>query len=150
METEASLAAAARFTDRHAHSAQRFYKVAGATIGGGIVKQRNEGSPTPDRHMWSAGSTYWLEAGLDVRYGQLDVKDSSDAATLIARRLQYLLSKRTALYFAADRMDDDGASALTIDGGVVAVQIRRRASGRPARWSVCGTPSEASPATGRP
>ncbi len=98
-----------------------FYKVAGATIGGGIVKRRNEGSPTPDRHMWWAGATYWLGSWVfDVQYGQLDVKDSSDAATLIAGRLQYLLSKRTALYFTAGRMNNDGASALTIDGGVVA------------------------------
>lgn len=98
-----------------------FYKIAGATLGAGYIKRKNEASATPNRNMWWAGVTYpagaWL---LDLQYGRLDLQNSPDDASIIALRAQYLLSKRTSVYATAGRVNNSGASTITVDGGVVA------------------------------
>lgn len=101
--------------------ANGFYKVAGATLGGGFMRRDWKAAAAPKRDLWWLGVTYPMAPWVfDVQYGKLDVKNSPDDSSLIAARVQYLFTKRTAIYATAGRVFNRGAAAITIDGGVVA------------------------------
>lgn len=54
---------------------------------------------------------------LDAQLSRLDVKNSADDAQLLATRLVYALSKRSAVYAMAGQMRNRGRSALSLSAG---------------------------------
>jgi len=58
---------------------------------------------------------------VDAQVARKNVKGSPDDTTMLVARLTYALSKRSAVYAAAGRMDNHGQAALALDsGGTVA------------------------------
>jgi predicted porin len=54
---------------------------------------------------------------VDVQWSQLDFSGSASKAAQLLIRSTYSLSKRTALYASAARLDNDGAAAFSVSGG---------------------------------
>ncbi|MBK0114055.1 MULTISPECIES: porin [unclassified Delftia] len=103
------------------HYISGFYKFGDFKLGGGYLHRNNEGAASPRSDFMNIGATYTTgPVVLDVQYGRLNVKESSNDAQMVAIRALYNLSKRTATYVTAGKMYNKGASTFTIDGGVVA------------------------------
>ncbi|WAC71376.1 porin [Roseateles sp. SL47] len=86
-------------------------------VGGGLINRRNEGSTTtPKSKLWYVGAGYTVNPQilLEAELFKLDYKNSANQATLLAVRATYTLSKRTALYATAGRIDNDGTLALSV------------------------------------
>lgn len=103
-------------TDRRSTVAG-WFKVSGWKLGAGVIARRNDGSAaTPRSRLWYAGANWspnaqWM---LDAQVFKLDYKHSANAATLYAVRGTYFLSKRTAVYATAGRVDNNGSLALGV------------------------------------
>lgn len=54
---------------------------------------------------------------LDGQVARRDAKDSPDDVRLLAARLSYALSKRTAVYASIGHIDNDGGSSVALDAG---------------------------------
>lgn len=86
-------------------------------VGAGLIARHNDASAaTPRSNLWYLGASWNVtpQFTADAEFFKLDVKDSANGATLWALRGTYALSKRTALYATAGRIDNDGASALSV------------------------------------
>jgi len=103
-----------------------FYTVGPATIGAGFERRVNEGAPagnastTARSDYWWLGATYRVDViSYDLQYGSLKYNDSStgNGSRVLAARAMYHLSKRTAVYATAGHIDNQGTSAVSIDGG---------------------------------
>jgi len=88
-------------------------------LGAGIIHRDNEGSVTPISNIVFAGTETMLgKWQIDLQVSKLKYADSANAAAVFAARSMYWFSKQTAGYFSLGRLDNQGKSALTIDGGV--------------------------------
>lgn len=86
----------------------------------GVIDRRNEGSTTtPKSRLWHAGASLPLASllTLDATVMKLKYDNSANAATLVAARLSYALSKRTAIYGTVGHIGNDGALALSVSNG---------------------------------
>ena len=94
-------------------------KLGDLKLGAGLLRRRNEGSPTPRSDLLFAGAAYALSPRftIDGEVLRLDFKDSPNRATLAALRGTYHLSKRTAAYVSVGHMRNDGALALSVSSG---------------------------------
>lgn len=95
-------------------------KVANWKLGGGYIRRNNEGSAaTPRSNLYYLGAAYKLTPAftIDGQVGRLDIRDSENQATQLLVRGIYDLSKRTSVYVAAGRIDNDGTSAVTLTAG---------------------------------
>ena len=54
---------------------------------------------------------------LDAQASRLDVKNSANDATLVAAKLTYSLSKRTAVYTTVGHISNGGAAAISVSAG---------------------------------
>ena len=96
------------------------YSTFGAVkLAGGLIRRDNQGSATPRSDLWHAGVVYapsplWT---IDAEWFRLDVKNSSNRATLLTLRTTYFLSKRTAVYATGGHIGNDGAFALSVSSG---------------------------------
>ncbi|RZA31155.1 MAG: hypothetical protein EOP92_32640 [Lysobacteraceae bacterium] len=54
---------------------------------------------------------------IDGQIGKLDYRNSGNDSTQVMVRGIYELSRRSAVYLAAGRIDNDGAAALTLTAG---------------------------------
>ncbi len=96
-----------------------YVNVAKSTIGAGWVHRKNDGSITPTSNYWFLGGSVPVSAFVfDLQYGRITFSNSANAASVIAARALYYLSKRTAVYFTAGQVRNKGGAAYTIDGGV--------------------------------
>ena len=89
-------------------------------IGGGVIDRSiRAATGAADTQLWYLGAAYRLAPALvlDGQLARLTVRHSPDDATLATARLTYHLSKRTAVYGAIGRMDNDGAAAVALDAG---------------------------------
>ncbi|MFG6487305.1 porin [Roseateles sp. BYS78W] len=89
-------------------------------LGAGVIDRRNEGSATtPKSQLWYLGASYPVTQAftLDGEVFKLDYKGSANQATLFAVRGVYTLSKRTAVYATAGRIDNSGTLALGVSNG---------------------------------
>lgn len=98
------------------------YATFGATkVGLGLLRRDNDANPaTPRSNLWYVGASHPLTPSLTLD-GQLyryTVRDSDNRATLLAARLTYALSKRTALYASLARVSNDGQLAMPVSGGI--------------------------------
>ena len=89
-------------------------------LGGGIIDRTIRAATGPvDSQLLYFGAAWPVAPALvlDAQVAKLAVKDSPNDATLATARLTYHLSKRTAIYGAVGRMDNDGTSAVALDAG---------------------------------
>ena len=89
-------------------------------IGGGVIERTIRAASGPvDTQLLYFGAAYPLAPALvlDGQVARLDVKDSPNDSTLATARLTYHLSKRTAIYGAVGRMNNDGVAAVALDAG---------------------------------
>lgn len=89
-------------------------------LGAGVIQRKNDGSTaTPKSQLGYVGVTYSLNPSviLDAEYMRLKFSDSANQAAMLVVRGTYLLSKRTAIYATAGRIDNDGALALSVSSG---------------------------------
>ncbi|MGH8852670.1 MAG: porin [Telluria sp.] len=101
------------------------YYMFGATkLGAGVIdRQTNAVSGVVDSDLYYLGVSHPLAPNLtlDTQLARKDVKDSGDDTNMFVARLTYALSKRSAVYGAVGRMDNNGAAAVALDaGGTVA------------------------------
>ncbi len=98
-----------------------YFKVAGAKIGGGVLRRDNEGSLTrPRSKLWYLGASYPLtpQLTLDGQWASLRYSDANDVnSTLLAARLVYSLSKRTAVYGQVGHISNDRLANVSVSGG---------------------------------
>jgi predicted porin len=89
-------------------------------LGAGLIARDNEASvATPRSNLWYLGAAYNVtpQFVLDGELFRLDFKDSANGAKLFALRGTYALSKRTAVYATAGRINNDGTTALSVSNG---------------------------------
>jgi predicted porin len=104
------------------------HAMVGATrIGGGVIDRKKQ-AVTPanslESHLYYLGASYPIAPvlALDAQLSRLDIKNSDNDTTLLAVRLTYGLSKRTAVYGMAGRIKNAGSAAVALDaGGTVGV-----------------------------
>jgi len=101
------------------------YLMIGPTkIGGGLIdRETNAATGTTESLLWYLGVSHPINNFVvDVQAAARNTKNSDDDVTMLVARLNYALSKRTVVYTAIGRMDNDGASAVALDaGGTVGV-----------------------------
>jgi predicted porin len=106
------------------------YAMLGSTkIGAGVVDRKLRAVTGPvDSDLYYLGVSHPLTAALvlDAQVSRRDVKASDADVTLLAARLTYSLSKRTAVYTAIGQMRNKGTSAIALDaGGTVGVGMNQ-------------------------
>jgi predicted porin len=97
-----------------------YFMLGDVKVGAGVVDRATRASTgRSDSDLYYLGASYPLTpfTQLDVQVGQRNIKDSDADARMIAARLTYNLSKRTAVYAMAGHMNNYGASAVALDGG---------------------------------
>jgi predicted porin len=95
-------------------------KLGAAKLGAGLIRRDNEASvATPRSDLWFVGASYGLSPQwvIDGQLMRLKFKGSSNEANLAVLRATYNLSKRTAVYASAARINNDGTLALSVSGG---------------------------------
>lgn len=101
------------------------YLMVGPTkIGGGLIRRElNAATGYSEWDLYYLGFSHPSGAWTtDVQVATRNLKDSEDDVTMLVARLTYALSKRSFVYGAIGRMDNDGASAVSLDaGGTVGV-----------------------------
>jgi len=106
-------------TDRRA-TLNGYVRLAGAKIGGGLLRRQNEASAaTPRSNLWYAGVSYAVlpQTTVDAQWLRYDLKASSNDADLLVLRATYAFSKRTAVYASVARVKNDGAAAFSASSG---------------------------------
>jgi predicted porin len=103
-------------------SVNGYVKLVNATrIGGGLLQRDNDGNPAAKKNrLWYLGVTTPLAdlVTLDAALLTQRYSGSSDRnATMLAARVNYQFSKRTAAYVQAARMANNRLSALSVSGG---------------------------------
>jgi predicted porin len=89
-------------------------------LGGGAIIRNNEGNAvTPRSNLYYIGAAYRITPSItiDGQVGKLDYRDSANDTRQFMVRGVYDLSKRTAVYAAAGRIDNNGTAALTLTAG---------------------------------
>ncbi|XYJ08666.1 porin [Telluria sp. B2] len=101
------------------------YMMIGPTkIGGGAIdRETNAATGQTESLLWYLGVSHPINNFVfDLQAAARNAKNSDDDVTMLVARLNYALSKRTVVYTAIGRMDNDGASAVALDaGGTVGV-----------------------------
>lgn len=101
------------------------YAMLGTTkIGAGIIDRKTDAvNGVAESDLVYLGISHPLAPGLtlDAQVARKDVKRSGDDTRMAVARLTYAFSKRTAVYGAVGRMDNEGLAAVALDaGGTVA------------------------------
>ena len=90
-------------------------------VGGGVLRRDNDGDTVkPRSDLWYLGASYPITPALTVdgQWFTLRYKNASDRdATMLAARLVYSLSKRTAVYTQIGHIRNDRLSAVSVSGG---------------------------------
>lgn len=98
------------------------YLMVGPTkLGGGVIaRETNANAATgfSESNLYYFGASHPFGAFvLDAQIARRDTKRSNNDVDMLVARLTYALSKRTFVYSAVGRMDNDGASAVALDAG---------------------------------
>lgn len=98
------------------------YLMLGATkLGAGVIARETDANPATGlskSNLFYAGASHpFGPFVLDAQVARRDTRNSGNDVDLLVARLSYALSKRTAVYGAVGRMDNDGVSAVALDAG---------------------------------
>lgn len=97
------------------------YAMVGATkVGGGILARKTDAaSGVTDSRLFYLGATHPVTplVNLDLQVARKDVRSSGNDTNLAVARLTYFLSKRTAVYTAIGRIENNGLAAIALDAG---------------------------------
>ena len=97
------------------------YAMLGQTkIGAGVIDRKTRAVTGPvDSDLYYLGVNHPLTAALvlDAQLAQRNTQSSANDVTLLAARLTYTLSKRTAVYTTIGQMKNKGTSAVALDAG---------------------------------
>jgi len=98
------------------------YLMLGPTkLGAGVIaRDTNANAATGDSesNLYYFGVSHPFGAFVgDVQIARRDTKNSNNDVDMLVARLTYAMSKRTFVYGAVGRMDNDGASAVALDAG---------------------------------
>lgn len=96
------------------------YLMLGATkIAGGIIARDNNAAVGAlESNLYYFGASHPFGAFVvDAQVARRDTKNSGNDVDMVVARLSYALSKRTFVYGAVGRMDNDGTSAVSLDAG---------------------------------
>jgi predicted porin len=101
------------------------YVMLGKTkLGGGVMDRKTfaaAGVTESDLYYLGVSHPVAPQLTLDAQLARKNVKGSPNDSTMLVARLTYALSKRSAVYAAAGRMDNHGQAAIALDaGGAVA------------------------------
>jgi predicted porin len=101
------------------------YVMLGKTkVGGGVMDRKTfaaTGVIESDLYYLGLSQPVGPQLTLDAQVARKNVKGSPDDTTMVVARLTYALSKRSAVYAGAGRMDNHGQAAVALDaGGTVA------------------------------
>ena len=101
------------------------YAMLGATkVGAGLIDRKTDAATgVTESDLVYVGVSHPLAPGLtlDAQVARRNVKGSQDDTKMAVARLTYAFSKRSAVYGAVGRMDNDGLAAVALDaGGTVA------------------------------
>lgn len=101
------------------------YFMLGATkLGAGVIDRETKAATgLSESALVYFGASHPIGAyTIDAQWAKRDQKNSNADVSMLVARLTYSLSKRTHVYGAIGRMDNDGASAVALDaGGTVGV-----------------------------
>ncbi|XAH25217.1 porin [Xylophilus sp. GW821-FHT01B05] len=98
-----------------------YVQVSDVKIGGGVLRRENDGDAVkPRSNLWYLGASYPLSSQLTLT-GQVSTLRYSDVSdynsSLIAARLLYSLSKRTAIYAQYGHIRNQRLAAVSVSGG---------------------------------
>jgi predicted porin len=108
-----------KLTDSRLHVAG-FIKQDDWKLGGGVVARDNEGSTIqPKSRLYYIGLAYNLTPlwTIDGQLAKLDYRATDNDSKQVLVRATYNLSKRTAVYVAAGRIDNAGTAAVALSAG---------------------------------
>ncbi|MFL6634711.1 MAG: porin [Massilia sp.] len=89
-------------------------------VGAGVIARKTfAATGTMDSNLYYLGASYPLTASMvvDAQIARKDIKRSGDDTNMAVARLTYSLSKRSAVYAGAGRMDNKGMAAVSLDAG---------------------------------
>jgi predicted porin len=88
-------------------------------LGGGVVARDTEAATGESKsNLYYLGVSHPIDAFvIDAQVARRDAKDSPNDVNMFVARLTYAMSKRTFVYTALGRMDNKGASAVSLDAG---------------------------------
>jgi predicted porin len=101
------------------------YVMLGRTkLGAGVMDRKTDaatGLTESDLYYVGVSHPVAAQLTLDAQAARKNVKGSPNDSTMLVARLTYALSKRSAIYGAIGRMDNNGQAAIALDaGGTVA------------------------------
>lgn len=103
------------------------YLMLGPTkLGGGVIaRELNAATGQLESNLYYFGASHPIGAfTVDAQVARRDTKNSESDVDMLVARLTYAMSKRTFVYTAIGRMDNDGSSAVALDaGGTVGVGL---------------------------
>jgi len=98
-----------------------YVQVSSVKIGGGLLRRDNDGDAAkPRSDLWYLGASYPLSPQLTLtgQWSTLRYSHASDNnSTLLAARLLYSLSKRTAVYAQVGHIRNERLAAVSVSGG---------------------------------
>ncbi|MFC5458191.1 porin [Massilia niabensis] len=103
------------------------YLMLGPTkLGGGVIaRELNAATGQTESNLYYFGASHPIGPFvIDAQVARRDTKNSESDVDMLVARLTYGMSKRTFVYTAIGRIDNDGASAVALDaGGTVGVGL---------------------------
>ena len=96
------------------------YLMLGPTkLGGGVIaRELNAAAGRTESNLYYFGASHPIGAfTVDAQVARRDTKNSDSDVDMLVARLTYAMSKRTFVYTAIGRMDNDGTSAVALDAG---------------------------------
>ena len=112
-------------------SANGYVKMGSLKASLGVVRRRNDANAkTPRSDLWYGGVVWPVSPSvtLDGEVLKLDYAGSVDKAWLLAGRVTYALSRRTALYATAGAVSNEGSLALSVSAGAAGSNPKAGAS----------------------
>jgi predicted porin len=96
-----------------------YFMIGPTKIGGGVVDRDTKAATgRVESDLYYLGVSHPIgQYTIDAQVARRDTKNSSSDVNMLVARLTYSLSKRTAVYTAAGRMANKGASAVALDAG---------------------------------
>jgi predicted porin len=96
-----------------------FFMLDKTKFGAGLIQRTTHTASDVKSNLYYAGSSTpfagnWV---LDAQASHLDVKDSPNDTTLLAARVMYNLSRRTAVYATVGHVRNRGTAAVAVDAG---------------------------------